>query len=157
MFQQLMADESTLAVPNSHKVHIRLECALALLKLSLVPLYEHQVSCLDFYGTAFTAQDPCYEVRRQFLHALQRHIVRLAIHARYTLPLFLVAPDPDEDLKASTRNFIARMMEVHRQVPNAAAYENQFPHLLHMLAHHPNFSRDTDDIKSSALYIEMFV
>ncbi|GAA5863155.1 hypothetical protein JCM8547_002814 [Rhodosporidiobolus lusitaniae] len=153
--------EETYSVPVASR--LRLSAALSLLKLlaSNDPGYIKQIlDKLDLLSRL--AQDATFEVREQFLKKLVHYLREGRMHAqirpRLNMVVFLVAHEPDEDLKNAVVAFAAhrrKLPEKERQ----QQWEAPFLRLLHMLAHHPDFEGSEaglDELNSMAKYIELY-
>ncbi|GAA6049962.1 hypothetical protein JCM3770_007070 [Rhodotorula araucariae] len=156
-------DGTTYSPPVASRV--RLAVALAILKL-FASQDKHYVQAilprLDLL--ARTAQDATYEVREAFLKKLVTYLRQNRFHPgvvpRLNMVLFLVAHEPEEDLKESVLAFAKgrkRLPDTQRQ----QQWELPFLRLLHLLAHHPDFEgADTTDVeilKVIAKYIEEYL
>ncbi|BGP42871.1 Sister chromatid cohesion protein pds5 [Rhodotorula kratochvilovae] len=144
---------------------VRLAVALAIIKL-FASQDKHYVQAIlpRLDVLARTAQDATYEVREAFLKKLvaylrQNRFLPAAV-PRLNMVLFLVAHEPEEELKAHVLAFAKsrrRMPDTQRQ----QQWELPFLRLLHLLAHHPDFDgADTSDVeilKSIAKYIEEYL
>ncbi|BGP19464.1 hypothetical protein JCM10213_006284 [Rhodosporidiobolus nylandii] len=162
LLQMQGGGEETYSVPVASR--LRLAAALALLKLlaSLDPTYTKEiVPRLDLL--ARLSQDACFEVREQFLTKLVSYLRERRMHPqilpRVNMILFLVAHEPEADLKDVVVNFARsrrRLSDDERQ----ALWETPFLRLIHMLAHHPDFEgeeHEPEEIKTVAKYFELYL
>ncbi|BGP34804.1 Sister chromatid cohesion protein pds5 [Rhodotorula toruloides] len=146
--------------------HIRLACALAILKLvaSGEPTFVKSVmQHLD--ELTRLAQDTTFEVREGFLRKLLfylRHgrFPRIVL-PRFNMMLFLIAHEPEVELKESILTYARsrkRLPDQERQ----ALWEQPFLRLIHLLAHHPDLDPDVEhveaeSIKFMARYLEEYI
>ncbi|KAJ1679500.1 Sister chromatid cohesion protein pds5, partial [Spiromyces aspiralis] len=134
--------------------HLRLTGASCLLKLARSIVFERMITIEDFRHLALVAQDPCYQVRDAFLtKKLIPALASMRVHARYISTLFLVAHDPEKDIKNNVKHFVAQRLSQIRPggAGTPAISETCFPEFLDLLAHHP----DWDDNELMAT-VELF-
>ncbi|KAI5477658.1 hypothetical protein MNV49_006044 [Pseudohyphozyma bogoriensis] len=141
---------------------LRLTASLSILKLATLEKYLPQV-CSKLDVLARTTQDTCFEVRHGFLTRLLsflRHNKLPKAVPRFNMVLFLVAHDPEEELRTDV---VAYIKSCRMRLPVAARqaqWEHPFVRLIHLLAHHPDFAGDDhepDDIDPMSKYIRMFI
>ncbi|GAA5863133.1 hypothetical protein JCM3774_001432 [Rhodotorula dairenensis] len=166
LMKQYGGGEDTYSLAVSSK--IRLAAALAFLKfLASQDLSYNKgiIAPARFETLSHIAQDQTFEVRESFLKKLvgylrqNRMIPRVA--ARLNMVLFLVAHEPEDDLKEHILHFARsrrRLPDRDRQ----ALWELPFVRLIHLLAHHPDLDFDGDKVdpdivKMGAKYIEEYL
>lgn len=119
-------------------------------------------------------QDPCYAVREGFLTKLVKYLQRRKlVNPNFNLVLFLVAHDPEKEIIQIAR---ASLVRRYRAMPLRAcrgpgpcaspddpriglrtmAFELILVRLLRLLAHHPDFSNEAEDILTFAKYIDFY-
>ena len=165
----------TMETPSAHKSRLRLEAALALLKLCLKKSHDHLLDPYHFVELARVAQDPLKEVRTRFLTRLKKYLARNSLPARfYTIP-FLLASEPAPDVKADMARWIrsrAAFFAAQRASKPAdetadsikamasnvpTALENVFARLLSLLAHHPDYDDSHHSLLSLTNYIVFYL
>ncbi|KAK4699468.1 sister chromatid cohesion protein PDS5, partial [Phenoliferia sp. Uapishka_3] len=160
--------------------HLRLVSALSILKLASSDKFMREIM-KKFDVLARVAQDTCYEVRSAFVNklgTLMRN--RIVKSPRFNMVFFMVAHDPELDVIQAAESFIKSRMAgctIRRfsiiisklnavltyeptPVRRQTEWEHPFVRLIHLLAHHPDFSGDEDDeddLKLMAKYIQMYV
>ncbi|KAH9039613.1 armadillo-type protein [Lactarius pseudohatsudake] len=154
MFFALLENGGSLHAENDDdpkvKARMRLQAAVSLLHLSTVPKFAAIVTN-NFISLAITIQDPCYQVRAEFL----RKYISLATHQQlpphFNVIPFLTVHDPEADIK--------NMCAEHCSTPGAKMnyFEMIFVQFLHLLAHHPDFSLTQDSLPDMAKYIEFYL
>ncbi|BGP10818.1 Sister chromatid cohesion protein pds5 [Rhodotorula toruloides] len=146
--------------------HIRLACALAILKLVASGEAAFVKSVMQHLDELTRlAQDTTFEVREGFLRKLLfylRHgrFPRIVL-PRFNMMLFLIAHEPEVELKESILTYARsrkRLPDQERQ----ALWEQPFLRLIHLLAHHPDLDPDVDhvepeSIKFMARYLEEYI
>ncbi|KPV72536.1 uncharacterized protein RHOBADRAFT_29677, partial [Rhodotorula graminis WP1] len=142
---------------------IRLAVALSILKLfaSRDPYYM-RVVLAKFDLFTRTAQDSTFELREAFLKKLVVYLRKDRFHpkvvARLNMVLFLVAHEPEDELKETVLKFVRSRRQRLPDTVRQELWEYPFLRLAHILAHHPDFEGvDTSDavvLKSIAKYLE---
>ncbi|GAA5921167.1 hypothetical protein JCM3775_004123 [Rhodotorula graminis] len=142
---------------------IRLAVALSILKLfaSRDPYYM-RVVLAKFDLFTRTAQDSAFELREAFLKKLVVYLRKDRFHpkvvARLNMVLFLVAHEPEDELKETVLKFVRSRRQRLPDTVRQELWEYPFLRLAHLLAHHPDFEGvDTSDavvLKSIAKYLE---
>ncbi|KAH8918667.1 ARM repeat-containing protein [Atractiella rhizophila] len=136
---------------------LRLEAAKGLLKFAAVPALERLLMS-NFISLCMVAQDSCFELRFAFIQKLAKYFSRRRItKPHYNIILFLVAHDPEEEIIQLARNSIrARMANMTSRV-RVENFEFIFVRLLHLLAHHPDFTSDPEDLANFVKYLEFYI
>ncbi|KAK4052801.1 Sister chromatid cohesion protein pds5 [Microbotryomycetes sp. JL201] len=164
---QPVEDDSNYTAATS--AYLRLTASFAIMKLAAANHKSpHPTAAIvqssiakRFELFARTAQDECFEVRSGFVDRLLSYLRAGRLPpARFSMVLFLVAHDPESEIKLAVQNYIrltaASLPETDRQ----AVYEHPFVRLIHLLAHHPDFEgdeHDKEEISSMSKYIEMYL
>ncbi|KAG8906739.1 hypothetical protein FRB99_006230 [Tulasnella sp. 403] len=134
------------------KTRVRLQAATSLLKLSTSDIY-----CKPITANLPLLADPCFHVRSRFLSKLINHLVARRLDARFNIIPFLTAHDPEKEIRDKARSYITHFSQRGPPDVKTSNFELIFIRLLHMLAHHPDFSTDVDGIRDMAKYIEFYV
>lgn len=150
---ELAATDKT---PRHHKAHLRLAAAKQLLKLSGNRKFDRLFSQQDFIQLSLIVQDPVPEVRAGFVKALKKGLGSGVLPSRYYSLVFLTAFEPNKDTMQATFTWLKSRAAVSAKTKDQAM-EGAFARFLSLLAHHQDFSSDTDDLKDFVEYIMFFL
>jgi sister-chromatid-cohesion protein PDS5 len=142
--------------PNHHKSRLRLLAATLMLKLCTQKHFDDQLSASDFNQLAWVTQDDVAEVRHGFVRKLQKYLAENKLRSRYYTIIFLTAFEPVPEFKLRTETWVrsrARYHEGNKQ----PVMEAIMARLISLLAHHPDYSADLDDLVDHARYIVFYV
>ncbi|RDA87696.1 hypothetical protein CP532_3817 [Ophiocordyceps camponoti-leonardi (nom. inval.)] len=137
--------------PLHHKKRLRLLAGLLTLKLCTVKGYDEQLEPASFNKLAELVQDSELQVRRGFMEKLLDYLTRGKLRARFYTILFLVAFEPVTELKNRVETWIrsrARYYDEKKQ----QVMEAMMGRLIPLLAHHPDYSSEVDDLADFANY-----
>ena len=155
--------------PESQRSSLKLAAAKAVLKLC-----RHQKRCEEmitpamFDEIATIVLNPPNEVRVGFTSQLKKYLGQNRLHSRWFTILFLLAFEPDEDLRHSTATWLKSRVQYYTRLQQQAKSQGRasthtvleavFARLLSMLAHHPDYpEKGTDsfdvDLADFAKYI----
>ncbi|KAG0663219.1 hypothetical protein C6P46_002808 [Rhodotorula mucilaginosa] len=166
LLKQYGGGQDTYSLAVSSK--IRLAAALAFLKLLATQDRSYNkgiIAPTRFETLSHIAQDQTFEVRESFLRKLLAYLrhgrMLQGVAARFNMVLFLVAHEPEDDLKEAVLVFARarrRLPDGERQI----LWELPFVRLIHLLAHHPDLDFDGDDVdpdilKMGAKYLEEYL
>ncbi|KAI9313758.1 armadillo-type protein [Dichotomocladium elegans] len=147
------ATSKGLSAPEASR--LRLVAANAIVTLTHQKEYEHYLSVVQFEHLGLTLQDTCYFVREGFAETLMAKIPNGQLHLRYYSMLFMIAHEPEEILLKRVAYFLRKnAAKLHNE---SKVMENSFVRLVHMLAHHPDFTVANTDLAISAQYIEFYL
>lgn len=124
---------------------MRLQAAFALLHLSTIEVYSNAITP-KFARLALTVQDPCFNVRLEFLVKVLSLLQPRKIPPRFNVIPFITVHDPEDEVKNLAASYVT---SAKRKLPTQARVESLdlvFIRLLHLLAHHPDFSTQHDDL-----------
>lgn len=150
---ELCDDKET---PKHHKSRLRLLAGQLFLKLCTIKHVEELFSHSDFNSLAFLAQDVTAMVRRRFVEKLQKYLVQNKLRPRFYTIIFLTAFEPEADLKHQIETWI-RSRARHFASVKQNVLEATMARLLSLLAHHPDYSPDPDDLKTHAHYLLYYI
>ncbi|PFH55440.1 hypothetical protein XA68_18308 [Ophiocordyceps unilateralis] len=142
--------------PSHHKKRLRLLAGLLTLKLCTVKAYDEQLEPISFNKLAELVQDSELQVRRRFMEKLQGYLTRGRLRARFHTILFLAAFEPVTELKNRMETWIrsrARYYEEKKQ----QIMEATMGRLIPLLAHHPDYTSDVDDLTDFANYFLFYL
>ncbi|KAH6900864.1 cohesin-associated protein Pds5 [Coprinopsis sp. MPI-PUGE-AT-0042] len=135
---------------------MRLQAAFALLHLSTIEVYSNAITP-KFARLALTVQDPCFNVRLEFLVKVLSLLQPRKIPPRFNVIPFITVHDPEDEVKNLAASYVA---SAKRKLPAQVRVESLelvFIRLLHLLAHHPDFSTQHDDLLDIAKYIQLYL
>ncbi|KAI0305166.1 hypothetical protein B0F90DRAFT_1808987 [Multifurca ochricompacta] len=137
------------------KARMRLQAAVSLLHLSTVPKFATTVTN-SFVSLAIMIQDPCYQVRDEFL----RKFISLATHQQlpphFNVVPFLTVHDPEVDIKNMAKAYISLAYRAAPPSVKMNHFEMIFVQFLHLLAHHPDFSVTQETLPDIVKYIDFY-
>lgn len=146
----------TKETPKHHRSRLRLLAAQLLLKLCTKKHFDDILTPQDFNLLALTAQDAVQEVRHGFVRKLQKYLAENELRSRfYTIP-FLLAFEPNVEFKQRTETWI-RSRGRHFQDKKQPVLEAVMARLLSLLAHHPDYSAELDELVDHARYLLFYV
>lgn len=140
--------------PKHHKSRLRLLAAQQMLKLCTTKMFDEFLSPMDFTRLSFVAQDPLEVVRRGFIEKLQKYIVKNRLPQRFNTIIFITAYEPGSNgaLRESIMTWIRSRAKI-AQNAKTHAFESILPRLIHLLAHHPDFSVEPEELKDIGTYL----
>lgn len=142
--------------PSHHKKRLRLLAGQLLLKLSTVKKYDDQLDHATFNKLAELVQDSELNVRRHFIEKLQNYLTRGRLRARFYTILFLVAFEPVTELKTRVETWIRSRARYYAE-NNKQVMEAVAPRLISLLAHHPDYSPELNDLVDFANYFLFYL
>lgn len=138
--------------------HLRLGASQAIVSLTTFAKYTSELTVPKFEKLGITLQDTCYYVRYEFAESLMKGLQTEQIHPRYYALLFLCAHEPEEVLLKQVKSFIQkRLAATSVKQGESSVLDASLVRLIHLLAHHPDFSVATDDLDISARYLRFYI
>jgi sister-chromatid-cohesion protein PDS5 len=160
LFMKLIRNKGELSkskkTPKHHQARLRLLAAQLLLKLCTQKHFDELLSAEDFDTLSLTTQDPVQEVRHGFVKKLQKYLADSKLRSRFYTVVFLMAFEPNTEFKQRTETWIrsrARHFIDHKQ----PVLEAVMPRLLSLLAHHPDYSAELDELVDHARYMLFYI
>jgi sister-chromatid-cohesion protein PDS5 len=95
------------------------------------------------------------EVRHGFVSKLQKYLAEGKLRSRYYTIIFLMAFEPNTDFKHRVETWI-RSRARHFEDAKQPVMEAIMPRLLSLLAHHPDYSQELDDLVDHARYLVFY-
>lgn len=141
--------------PSHHKSRLRSVAAKLILKLCTQKHFDDQLSPTDFDNLAWVTQDEVTEVRHSFISKLQKYLAEGKLRSRYYTIIFLTAFEPSTDFKHRVETWI-RSRARHFQDAKQPVMEAVMPRLLSLLAHHPDYSLEPDELVDHARYLVFY-
>jgi sister chromatid cohesion protein PDS5 len=142
--------------PPAHKSRLRLAAAQFLLQLCRMRQYDDMLTPSDFNLLACVSQDPVVQVRHAFITKLKKYLGANQLPSRFYAITFLTAFEPTLEMKESTTTWLRSRANYFAQA-KLTTLEQSFSRLLSLLAHHPDFSKDPDDLADFARYIVFYL
>ncbi|KAF3933208.1 hypothetical protein ABW20_dc0105176 [Dactylellina cionopaga] len=127
------------------------------LKLARIRGYEILISPSVFNRVALVAQYSVQSVRKRFIDKVKKHLAASTLPARYYTALLLLAEEKHRDIKEEASSWLKARAKQHREMKNNIM-ETIFARLLSLLAHHPDFDREDEDVlKQFAAYVLFYL
>ena len=152
--------------PPTHKSRLRLLAARLYLKLSTKNSHDALLTPTAFNTLATVAQDGQQAVRAGFLQRLKKYLAQQRLSQRfYTIP-FLLAFEPSEEIRADTVTWIKsrssafsnrKLLQHNSTSKSSMVMESTFARLISVLAHHPDYSDEAEDLIDFARYIIFYL
>ena len=142
--------------PLYHKKRLRLLAGQSILKLCTVKKYDDQFDHASFHKLAELVQDSEIQVRRRFMDKLQGHLAQGQLRPRFYAILFLVAFEPVTDVKDKVETWLRSRAHFY-VMTKKPSMEAMVGHLIPLLAHHPDYSREPEDLQDFAKYILFYL
>lgn len=142
--------------PKHHKARLRLLAGQLFLKLCTSKHFEEVFSHTDFNQLALLTQDPSAMVRRLFVEKLQKYLVQNKLRPRFYTVIFLTAFEPDINFKSQIETWIRSRARFFRDAKQNVM-ESTMGRLISLLAHHPDYSIEVDDLIDHARYLLYYV
>jgi sister-chromatid-cohesion protein PDS5 len=79
------------------------------------------------------------------------------IHVRFFAMLPLVAMDPDREVAEKVLVFLSRQSKLMSRGGTPTAFDMTIVRLIHLLAHHPDFSDDEDELEYFVSYLHLLL
>ncbi|KAK0748582.1 armadillo-type protein [Apiosordaria backusii] len=142
--------------PKHHRSRLRLLAAQLILKLCTQKHFDELLTPEDFNTLALTTQDAAQEVRHGFVRTLQKYLADDKLRARFYTMIFLMAFEPNAEFKQRTETWI-RSRARHYASTKQPVLEAIIGRLFSLLAHHPDYSSDPEELVDHARYILFYV
>lgn len=154
--------------PATHKPRLRLLAARLFLKLCTKKPHDALLTPTYFNSLAVVAQDSEARVRSGFLQRLKKYLAQQKLPQRfYTIP-FLLAFEPDDDLKLQTTTWIRSRVVFFSSLKSqpassansnkpAIVMESVFARLLSLLTHHPDYGSTSEDLTDFGRYLIFYL
>jgi sister chromatid cohesion protein PDS5 len=176
---QLITNDGEIAkqqdTPLAQKTRLKLTAARFILKLCTYRRRcEDLVTPSMFVSIASIVLSTPNEVRVGFVNQLKKYLGQHKLNYRWFTMLFLIAFDPDEELKSSTITWLKSRVQFYARHQQQAKIQNPEKHanqnvmesllarLLSLLAHHPDYPEDgtenhDNDLLDFSQYICFFL
>jgi sister-chromatid-cohesion protein PDS5 len=160
MFRTLISKDGEMCkvkdTPRHHRSRLVLLAAQLTLKLCTIQHLDDLLTPRDFNMLAYVSQRSEAAVRHRFVEKLEKYLVQGKLRARFYTIIFLTAFEPNVPLKQRTETWIrsrtGMLAKAGKQTMEAIA-----PRLISLLAHHPDYSADAENLIDHAKYFLYFV
>ncbi|KAI1495541.1 armadillo-type protein [Biscogniauxia marginata] len=142
--------------PTHHKTRLRLLAGQLFLKLCTAKHFEELFSHVDFNQLAILSQDSCQMVRQRFIEKLQKYLVQNKLRPRFYTIIFLTAFEPNADFRNHIETWIRSRARFFREAKQNVM-EATMGRLISLLAHHPDYSPELDELIDHARYLLYYV
>lgn len=144
------------STPKTQKAHLRLAAAIQILKLSCNRTFDALLPAADLYQLSKIAQDENAQVRAGFVKALKKYLGTQQLGPRFYPLLFLYAFEPEKSTRESTVTWL-RSRTAMWASKDEQVMEHAFPRLISLLAHHQDFSTETEHLEDFVEYIMFYL
>ncbi|KAK4143838.1 armadillo-type protein [Dichotomopilus funicola] len=160
LFMKLIKNKGEISktknTPKHHRSRLRLLAAQLLLKLCTQKHFDELLGPEDFDALALTTQDAVQDVRHGFVKKLQKYLAASKLRSRFYTIVFLMAFEPSTEFKLRTETWI-RSRARHFQDNKQPVLEAVMPRLLSLLAHHPDYAAEPDELVDHARYMLFYI
>lgn len=144
--------------PAFHKSRLQLVAAQSILKVCTQKDCDDALTPAEFDSLALVAQAEASQVRHHFVGKLQKHLVQGRLRPRFYTIMFLTAFEPVSDFKQRIETWIrSRVHHFDEQNKKSGVMEGVMARLLSLLAHHPDYSSEAEELIDHAKYILYYV
>ena len=142
--------------PSPHRTRLRLEAALEYLKLCKSREFDAMVKPPAFNALAMVAQDEQHQVRDTFARKVKKMLGQDLLPSRFYSAIFLLAYEPSRRLTNDSTTWLrARALVFARS--KKVLMEPLLARFLSLLAYHPDFSRDPNDLIGFVEYVMFYL
>ncbi|KAF3345830.1 hypothetical protein VD0002_g5961 [Verticillium dahliae] len=142
--------------PAHFRSRLRLLAGQLILKLCTLKHLDDTLNHKDFHTLAYLVQDAVLGVRKGFVEKLMKYLVLNRLRHRFYTIIFLTAYEPEPELKQHIETWIrsrVQSMAGNPQNPMEAILARLIP----LLAHHPDYSTDPENLVDHAQYLIYYV
>ncbi|KAI8646023.1 armadillo-type protein [Parasitella parasitica] len=152
--ESALADKTNAAETS----HLRLGASQSIVKLTQFSRYMSELTVPKFEKLSTALQDACYYVRQEFAESLMKGLQSGQIHSRYYTLLFICAHEPEISLLKQVKSFIQkRLSVVEVKQGESSVVDSSLVRLIHLLAHHPDFTEAVEDLNDFSQYFRFFI
>ncbi|KAG1562450.1 hypothetical protein G6F49_000907 [Rhizopus delemar] len=145
-------------INSAETSHLRLNASQCIVTLTEYNKYMNELTVPKFERLSYTLQDTCYYVRAEFAEFLMKGLQTGKIHSRYYSLLFICAHEPEAALLKQIRSFIQKRLSLlDVKQDESTVLDSSLVRLIHLLAHHPDFTVSVEDLEIFAQYIKFFI
>ncbi|PKS09984.1 hypothetical protein jhhlp_004608 [Lomentospora prolificans] len=143
--------------PKHHRARLLLAAAKLTLKICTIQHLDDMLQPRDFNNLAYVAQRGEPAVRHGFVEKLQKYLVQGKLRSRFYTIIFLTAFEPVPSVKQRLETWIRSRAQHYRNTDKSHVMEATMIRLLSLLAHHPDYSTDVDNLVDHARYIVYYL
>ncbi|CEP19463.1 hypothetical protein [Parasitella parasitica] len=152
--ESALADETNAAETS----HLRLGASQSIVKLTQFHRYLSELTVPKFEKLSIALQDACYYVRQEFAESLMKGLQSGQVHSRYYTLLFICAHEPEIALLKQVKSFIQKRLSVMEvKQGESSVVDSSLVRLIHLLAHHPDFTEAVEDLNDFSQYFKFFI
>ncbi|KAF3915317.1 hypothetical protein AA313_de0203820 [Arthrobotrys entomopaga] len=133
------------ATPRDDRTSLYWAAANGFLKVAKIRGYEVLIAPSVFNRIALVAQYNVQTVRKRFVDKVKKHLAASTLPARYYTVLFLLAEEKQRDIREEASSWLKARAKQHREIKNTIM-ETTFARLLSLLAHHPDFDKEDEEV-----------
>jgi sister-chromatid-cohesion protein PDS5 len=127
-------------------------------KLTQFRRYFNELTVPKFEKLSIILQDSCYYVRQEFAESLMKGLQNGQIHSRYYTLLFICAHEPEISLLKQVKSFIQKRLSLLEiKQGESSVVDSSLVRLIHLLAHHPDFTEAVDDLNDFGQYFRFYI
>jgi sister-chromatid-cohesion protein PDS5 len=143
--------------PKPHRARLRLNAAILILKLcSAHKRFDALVEPKNFNRLIVIAQDPLPEVRSAFVDAIKKYLGQGRLPHRYYSLVFMYAFEPIPSIKNPAFTWLKGRAAAFAR-SNETVMETTFARFISLLAHHPDFSMDAENLQDFIDYLMFYL
>lgn len=143
--------------PKHHRSRLLLAAAKLTLKICTIKHLDDMLQPKDFNSLAYVAQRGEPAVRHGFVEKLQKYLVQGKLRSRFYTIIFLTAFEPVVSVKQRLETWIRSRAQYYRGTDKKHVMEALMGRLISLLAHHPDYSTDVDNLVDHARYIVYYL
>jgi sister-chromatid-cohesion protein PDS5 len=149
--------KSQVETPKPHRARLRLTAAILLLKLcSAHKRFDALVEPKNFNRLIVVAQDPLPEVRSAFVDAIKKYLGQGRLPHRFYSLVFIYAFEPIPSIKNPASTWLKGRAAAFAR-SNETVMETTFARFISLLAHHPDFSTDAENLQDFIDYLMFYL
>lgn len=139
--------------PKHHRSRLLLTAAKLTLKICTMKHLDDMLQPKDFNSLAYVAQRGEPAVRHGFVEKLQKYLAQDKLRSRFYTIIFLTAFEPIVSTKQRYETWIQSRARLYSGKDRSHVMESTMSRLISLLAHHPDYSTDVDNLVDHARYI----
>ncbi|KAG9965524.1 hypothetical protein KCU61_g1738, partial [Aureobasidium melanogenum] len=143
--------------PKPHRARLRLNAAILLLKLcSTHKRFDALMEPKNFNRLIVIAQDPLPEIRSAFVDAIKKYLGQGRLPQRFYTLVFVYAFEPNAVIKNPALTWLKGRAAAFAKT-NETVMETTFARFISLLAHHPDFSTEADNLQDFVDYMMFYL
>ncbi|KAI9596122.1 armadillo-type protein [Syncephalis fuscata] len=155
-------EEATTKVVMAAAIHrswIRLTAGKLLLRLCRHSKYDAMILNNEFRQLALVLEDHSPYVREGMAEKLLKYLRGRLLHVRFMSVLLLLAHEPERTLRQQAKTYLRQQLVLVSTTSSGkpSLFEMSITRLIHLLAHHPDFSLDTETLNHFSKYLNFFI